>query len=146
MENNNLPKPECQSELEKLLSNNPIWQRKKALYDNHDGSIRRAEEARECWERKFERERINSILENSLQRTRDAARAKDLQNLKNQPTMKKNIAPQQLGCIVSIFALVFTLTLSFVYYNAQSKKAEYEQKKQQERTYQTISPNGGILE
>ena len=60
--------------------------------------------------------------------------------------MKKNIAPQQLGCIFSIAALVAVLALSFVYYNAHSKKAEYEQKKQQERTYQTISPNGGMLE
>lgn len=59
--------------------------------------------------------------------------------------MKKNIAPQQLGCIVSIFVLLATFVLSFVYYKAESKKAEYEQMKQQQRAYQTACPNGLIL-
>ena len=60
--------------------------------------------------------------------------------------MKKNIAPQQLGCIFSMFGLVALAVIVLVYFAAENKKAQYEQQKQKERTYQTISPNGGMLE
>lgn len=60
--------------------------------------------------------------------------------------MKKNIAPQQLGCIFSMFALVLLGVTVLVYFAAENKKAQYEQQKQNERTYQTVNPNAGMLE
>ena len=49
--------------------------------------------------------------------------------------MKKNIAPQQLGCILSIFVFVAVFVVSLVYFAAETKRAQYEQQNQRKADY-----------